>query len=144
MSDDAPTPEELAKADPTPETLAKSKDTGSEDSVARTLHGRHRSPALAFMAGIVLIGLIAGAAYLFWPESAQTPVVPTEVAITDEVPEDMPVPDGAVIRAQVDAALAQAPRDPSQRSEQAAAAAGAQTAPATAQTPAAPPAQPTP
>jgi len=91
---------------------------------------------VAFLIGAAAIGAVGAAAYLLWPEPAQTPATKTEAVLTDELP-NMPVPDGDAIRAQVDAALAQAPRDPNQPAEQAAASAQAQTAPEADDTPAA-------
>lgn len=126
----------METAEPTPEALAASPETGSEASVARTLHARRRSPAVAFLIGAAVIGAIGVAAYLFWPDAAQTPVTPAEAVITDELP-DMPVPDGDAIRAQVDAALAQTPSDPDAPAEQAAASAQAQTGPEADDSPAA-------
>jgi hypothetical protein len=107
------------------ETAEERRD--AVDPVAK-VHERRRTPALAFLIGAALIGAIGVAAYLLWAEPAQTPVTPTEAVITDEIP-NMPVPDPAAIRAQVDAALAQTPPDPNAPAEQAAAAAQAQTAP---------------
>jgi hypothetical protein len=126
----------MDKPEDTPEALAASPETGSEASVARTLHARRRSPAVAFLVGAAAIGAVGVLAYLFWPDAAQTPVTPTEAVITDEVP-DMPAPDGDAIRARVSAALAEAPRDPNAPAEQAAASAQARTAPESDDTPAA-------
>ena len=116
----------MDKVEPTPEALAASPETGSEDSVARTLHARRRSPAVAFLVGALVIGAIGGGAYLLLANRAETPVTPTEARITDEVP-DMPVPDGAAIRRQVDAALAASPQDPDDPAVRAASEALAQT-----------------
>lgn len=89
---------------------------------------RRRSPALAFLIGVAVIGALAVLAYLFWPDRAETPATPEEAAITDEA-LGLPAPDAASVRAQVDQALRTAPRDPAGRAESAAAAAQAQTAP---------------
>lgn len=118
----------MSSTEPTPEALAASPETGSEDSVARTVHARRRTPALAFLIGAAIIGAIAVAAYLFWGSRAETPATPAEAIVTDQA-LGLPAPDGDAIRAQVEAALAQAPRDPSQPAEQAAESAQAQTAP---------------
>ena len=107
------------------ETPEERKD--AVDPVAK-VHERRRRPALAFLIGAAVVGAVGVAAYLMWPEPAQTPVTTTEAVITDEVPE-MPVPDSAAIRAQVSEALAQSPPDPNAPAEQAAVAAQAQTAP---------------
>lgn len=123
-------------AEPTPEALAASPETGSEDSVARTVHARRRTPALAFLIGAAIIGALAVAAFLLWGGRAETPATPEEAVVTDQA-LGLPAPDGDAIRAQVNAALAQAPRDPSQPAEQAAQSAQAQTAPEADDSPAA-------
>jgi len=128
MTDAQPTPEEQAKVEPTPETLARSAETGTEDSVARTVHARRRSPAAAFLIGAAAVGAVGVLAYLFWPDRAETPVSPEESAITDEA-LGLPAPDAGAIQRQVDQALAATPRDAAQPAEQAASAAQAQTAP---------------
>lgn len=118
----------MSDHDPTPESLARSEETGSEDSVARTLHARRRSPAVAFLIGAALIGALAVAGYLVYGGRAETPASPAEAMVTDQA-LGLPAPDADAVRAQVDAALAQAPRDAAQPAEQAAASAQAQTAP---------------
>lgn len=118
----------MEHAEPTPEALAASPETGSEDSVARTVHARRRAPAVAFLLGAIAIAVVGALIYFMLAGRAETPVTPLEGVVTDEI-GGLPVPDGRAITAQVDAALAQTPRDPNQPAEQAAAAAQAQTAP---------------
>jgi cell division protein FtsN len=113
---------------------------------SRTRGRRRRSPALAFLAGAVVIGLIGLLLYLFWGSRAETPATPAEAVRTDNV--DLPKPDDAAVRAQVDEALRTTP-DAGGPAQQAASEAAAQaqgpaanlpeTAPPT---PAAAPAQP--
>ena len=68
---------------------------------------RRRMPAMAFLVGALLVGAIAVAVYLFWPKRAETPVTPAEAVATDDL--DLPAPDAAEIRRQVDEALSAAP-----------------------------------
>ena len=123
-------------AEPTPEALAKSPETGSEDSIVRTLHARRRTPAFAFLLGAIGIALVGALLYFLLATRAETPATPVEGAVTDEI-DGLPVPDGRAITAQVDAALRASPRDPNQPAEQAAAEALARTRPEPDDTPAA-------
>ena len=68
---------------------------------------RRRTPAYAFAGGAAVIMIIALLAYLFWGGRAETPTTPAEAVQTDEI--NMPAPDAAAVRAQVDAALKAAP-----------------------------------
>ena len=68
---------------------------------------RRRMPALAFLVGALLVGALALAVWLFWPKRAETPVTPAEAVATDDL--DLPAPDAAEIRRQVDEALSAAP-----------------------------------
>lgn len=122
--------------EPTPQALAASPATGSEDSVARTVHARRRTPGLAFLLGAIGVAVLGALLYFLLAGRAETPATPAEARLTDEI-EGLPVPDGRAITAQVDAALARTPRDPNQPAEQAAAGALTQTAPEADDTPAA-------
>ena len=126
----------MSHAEPTPEALAASPETGSEDSVARTVHARRRTPAFAFLVGAAAIAVIGTLLYFLLATRAETPATPTEAVITDEI-DGLPAPDGRAITAQVDAALRASPRDPNQPAEQAAQAALASTRPEADDTPAA-------
>ena len=68
---------------------------------------RRRMPAFAFLIGALLFGAVAEVAYLFWPNTAETPADTQEAAITDDL--NLPAPDAAAVTRQVDAALAAAP-----------------------------------
>ena len=68
---------------------------------------RRRTPALAFLIGALLVGAVAVALYLFWPDRAETPVSPQEAVVTDDL--DLPAPDAEAVRRQVDAALSASP-----------------------------------
>ena len=98
---------------------------------------QRRMPAFAFLAGALVIGLIALLVYLFWGGRAETPTTPAEAVQTDEI--DMPAPDAAAVRAQVDAALKAAPDPSNQPAAQAAREAEAQAANPGARPPAASP-----
>jgi uncharacterized iron-regulated membrane protein len=91
---------------------------------SRTRGRRRRSPALAFLAGAVVIGLIGLALYLFWGSRAEAPTTPAEAVKTDNV--NLPAPDDAAVRAQVDEALRTTPQSAGGPAQQAAAEAQAQ------------------
>jgi hypothetical protein len=103
-------------------------DTGTAAPAASPTLSRRRSPLVAFLIGVGVVGVLAALAYLFWPNQAETPATPAEAAITDEA-LGLPAPDAASVRAQVDQALRTPPSDTAGRAESAAAAAQAQTAP---------------
>jgi hypothetical protein len=103
-------------------------EAAREEALVRRAHARSRKPALAFMLGVLVIGLIGAAVYLLWPEPAQTPATPTEAVITDEA-KGLPAPDGRAISAQVDAALRATPATQNQAALEAAQAAFRETAP---------------
>ena len=87
---------------------------------------RRKLPAFAFVAGAAVIAVVALLAYLFWGGRAETPTTPAESVQTDEI--DMPAPDAAAVRAQVDAALKAAPDPTNQPAAQAVREAEAQAA----------------
>ena len=91
---------------------------------SRTRGRRRRSPALAFLAGALVIGLIGLAIYLFWGNRAEAPTTPAEAVSTDNV--NLPAPDDAAVRAQVDQALRTTPQAAGGPAQQAAAEAQAQ------------------
>ena len=68
---------------------------------------RRRTPALAFLVGALLVGAVALAVWLFWPDRAETPATPAEAVVTDDL--DLPAPDAEAVRRQVDEALSAAP-----------------------------------
>ena len=68
---------------------------------------RRRMPALAFLVGALLVGAVALAVYLLWPNRAEAPVSKQEAVATDDL--DLPAPDADAIRREVDQALSAAP-----------------------------------
>ena len=78
-----------------------------DEEVRAKVERRQRLPVLAFLVGALLVGAVALAVWLFWPDRAETPATPAEAVITDDL--DLPAPDAARIQREVDAALSAAP-----------------------------------
>ena len=81
-------------------------DRMNEEARAK-VERRQRVPALAFLVGALLVGALALAVWLFWPDRAEAPATPQEAIVTDDL--DLPAPDAGEIRRQVDEALSTAP-----------------------------------